>query len=233
MLESGDLMVYVDAENISKNLFKRFYAKYPDETYRVYGKPNQISNIYFTCKYVSFINCFSSKNSADTFMVADIVKSIYEDNINNYFIITHDQDLAIAIKILTAHKKNVTLVSAVNGEMHNLQVLGIDFDYLNFEQFSDILPDDALVQIMPTEDTKHIYQIYPRRVWMKLSKTKILEVPFDNKMPVTTMRKFLLPYRKLLKVGIDKSWKDVLTENFIKVVGDKLYFYTEEELYEL
>jgi hypothetical protein len=47
------------------------------------------------------------------------------------------------------------------------------------------------------------------------------------------MRKFLLPYRKLLKVGNDKSWKDVLTENYIKVVGDELYFYTEEELYEL
>jgi len=226
-------MVYVDAENISKNLFKRFYNKYPDENYRVYGKVNNVSDIYFKCRYVSFVNCFSSKNSADTFMVADIVKSIYEDSLTNYFILTHDKDLAIAIKMLTDHEKHVTLVSSINGEMHNLQALKVNFDYLNFEQFSELLPDEALVKIMPTVDTKHIYPMCTDTVWIKLGKVKIIEAPFKKGIPITTMKRFLLPYRKLLGVGGEKSWKDIFAENYIKVVGDTLDYYTEDELYAL
>jgi hypothetical protein len=42
-----------------------------------------------------------------------------------------------------------------------------------------------------------------------------------------------MPYREAFGVGTLKSWKDIFTESYLKVVDGQVYFYTEEELYAL
>lgn len=226
-------MVFIDAENISKELFYNFYQKHPEEHYRVYGKLGHFSDIYLRCKYIDFIHCCSTKNSADTFMTADIVKSIYENDIYTYYIMTHDKDLAIAIKMLTEKQKHVILVSCVDGEMKNLQEVGVDFTYLDYEQYTQGVRHFRLISIPPTPETKIKYDNCPNKVWIKLSKHKILEVPFRHGIPIDTLRRFLAPYHDALGVGSVRSWADVLTDSYIKIDDGKAWFYTEEELYVL
>jgi hypothetical protein len=226
-------MVFIDAENVSKSLFNGFYQKHPEEHYKVYGKLGHFSDTYLKCKYVDFIHCCSTKNSADTFMVADIVKSIYENHIYDYYIMTHDKDLAIAIKMLTDKKKHVILVSCIDGEMKNLQEVGVDFEYLDYEQYAKGMKYFQFLRIPITAETKHICFNYPNTAWIKLGKDKILEMPFKSGMPITTVKKFLAPYREAFGVGSIRSWADVLTNSYIKVIDDKAYYYSEEELYAL
>ena len=226
-------MVYVDAENISKSLFNSFYHKHPEEHYRVYGKLGQFSDIYLKCKYVNFIHCCSTKNSADTFIVADIVKSIYENHYFDYYLISHDKDLAIAIKMLTDKQKHVVLVSCTNGEMKNLQDVGVDFRFLEYEQYAKGIEYFRFLSVSPTPETKHLFADCPNKAWVKLGKEKIIEIPFKNGIHITTLKKFLMPYREAFGVGTLKSWKDIFTESYLKVVDGQVYFYTEEELYAL
>lgn len=228
-------MVFVDSENISKQLFNDFYTSHQEETYKVYGHTGSFSDCYFKCGHVGFINCCYGKNSADTFMVADIVKSIYTEDIGHYYIISHDRDLAIAIKMLTDNKKYVTLVTNIDSEMSNLQDLDVDFSYLDYEQHGKgaNYNNNNLIKIGLTHNTEIQYKECTDRVWVRLNKNRIIECPFKHGVPVTTMKKFLAPYRKKLGIGSIKSWTDVLEENFIKVCDNKAYFYTEEELYAL
>lgn len=225
-------MVFVDAENISKTLFKQFYAKHKDETYKVYAKKSVISGIYLRLKNVEFIDCVKGKNSADTYMTADIVKSLYEDNIFNYYIITQDKDLAIAIKTITDHLKQVTLVTSLGRRLSNLKAVGANLNYVDVEEIDTGDSNTFITRITKTKSTSNIYDSYKKRVWVRKKDGNILEVPFENGMHLGTFKRFLDPHKKSCGIGPSTSWKNFIENQYLKLVDSQIYFLTEDELYE-
>jgi hypothetical protein len=225
-------VVFVDAENISKTLFKQFYAKHKDETYKVYAKKSVISGIYLRLKNVEFIDCVHGKNSADTYMTADIVKSLYEDNIFNYYIITQDRDLAIAIKTITDHLKQVTLVTSLGRRLSNLKAVGANLNYVDVEEIDTGDSNTFITRITKTKSTSNIYDSYKKRVWVKKKDGNILEVPFENGMHLGTFKRFLDPHKKSCGIGPSTSWKNFIENQYLKLVDSQIYFLTEDELYE-
>jgi hypothetical protein len=225
-------MVFVDAENISKTLFKQFYAKHKDEIYKVYAKRSVISGIYLRLKNVEFIDCVHGKNSADTYMTADIVKSLYEDNIFNYYIMTQDRDLAIAVKTITDHLKNVTIVTPLGRRLSNLKAVGADLNYVDVEEIDTGDSNTYITRITKTKSTSNIYDSHKKRVWVRKKDGNILEVPFENGMHLGTFKKFLEPHRKSCGIGPSTSWKNFIENQYLKLVDSQIYFLTEDELYE-
>ena len=158
-------MVFVDAENVSKALVKKFRKKHPEEIYKVYAKKSVISDYYLELPNVEFINCFHGKNSADTYMTADIVKSLYEDNIFKYYIVTQDKDLTIAIKMITDHQKECTLVTSLGRTLSNLKSVGVDLTYVEVEEYDTSNNNTFLHKIVKTKDTSNIYDNFKRSVF--------------------------------------------------------------------
>lgn len=225
-------MVYVDAENISKTLFKQFYLKHKEEKYKVYAKKSVISGIYLRLSNVEFIDCYHGKNSADTYMTADIVKSLYEDNIFQYYVITQDKDLAIALKAITDHMRKVTLVTSLGQKLSNLKSVGVDLKYVDIEEIDTKDNNSFITRITRTNDTANIYDAYKKRVWVKRVNGNILEVPFENGMHIGTFKRFLSPHKKSLGIGPTTSWIDFIEKQYLKVVGTQIYFLSEDELWD-
>lgn len=226
-------MVFVDAENISKKLFNGFYNDHPDEQYIVFGKTKYLSSCYLRCKNLQIINCFFNKNSADTFMTAYIVDSIYSKNIYNYYILTHDSDLCIAIKMLTDHDKNITIVSERTSLKQNLKALGANIELISFESYGHRSVTTNFVRVSRTVNNSYCYDECPNRAWFKREDGIIIESPFRNGMPLTTLKKFLWPYAKTLGIGPSKSWKKLIESCYLKIYDGKVYWLSEEELYVL
>lgn len=225
-------MVFVDAENISKTLFKQFYVQHKEEHYKVYAKKSVISGIYLRLKNVEFIDCCKGKNSADTFMTADIVKSLYEDNIFHYYIITQDRDLAIAIKMITDQWRQVTLVTSLGRTLSNLKSVGVDLKYVDVQEIDTGDSNAYITRIIKNKSNQTIYDLYKKRVWVKRINGTILEVPFEDGMPLSTFKKFLEPHRKTISVSQHQSWADYIRKQYLKVEDNKVYFMSEDELWE-
>lgn len=225
-------MVFVDAENISKKLFRSFHENHPNEHYMVFGKKNSIGNFYLNCNSVEFINCFSTKNSADTFMTAYLVDSIYNKFVSKYYLLTHDNDLSIAIKMLTDNDREVVIACEKGKKIKNLREIGANISLISFEEYDVCGCPKAnyFVRISRTPHNCHIYDACPNRAWFKCENGVIIEVPFRNDMPLTSLRKLLMPYRKLFGVGSEKSWKDLTVNCYLGVHNDKVYWLSEEEL---
>lgn len=223
-------MVFVDAENISKTLFKQFYINHKEETYKVYAKKSVLSGIYLRLKNVEFIDCCIGKNSADTFMTAGIVKSLYEDNCFQYYVITQDKDLAIAVKMITDHQKKVTLVTSLGKKLSNLKSVGVDLSYLSVEEYDTKENNVFLTKISRTKNNGNLYDLCPRRVWVKRLNGGILEVPFYDGMPLGWFKKFLEPHKKSIGVCANVSWYDYLKRQYLKLEDNKVFFMTEDEL---
>lgn len=225
-------MVFVDAENISKTLFKQFYVKHKEEHYKVYAKESVISGIYLRLSNVEFIKCCYGKNSADTFMTADIVKSLYEDNIFHYYVITQDKDLAIAVKAITDQMKRVTLVTAIGQKLSNLKSVGVDLSYVDVEEIDTKENCCYLTRIVKTKDTETIYDAYKKRVWVKRTNGNILEVPFENGIHIGTFKRFLAPHKKSLGIGPGTSWIEFIKKQYLSVRDGHIYFMKEEDLWD-
>jgi hypothetical protein len=229
-MKGDENMVFVDAENVSKKLVKKFYEKHQTEQYRVYGKKANMSNIYSKIKNVKFIYCLTEKNSADMFMTTDIVKSLYEEDINIYYLLTQDNDFSIAIKTITEKKKEVVIVSSLGRQLQNLKKIGTDLDYVEFQQIDEDASNVITVTI--TNQNKTIYNMCKDRVWIKTVKNNIIEMPFSNGMPLVRAIRFLSDYRKELGVGSSLSWENLIEQNYLHVKNNKIYYLDEEQLSE-
>lgn len=225
-------MVFVDAENVSKKLFKRFYDKHPNEFYKVFGKTSSISSIYLSCKNVQFINCFTSKNSADTFMTAYIVDSIYNSNINIYYVISSDSDLCIAIKMLTDHNKNVIIVREQGNSMQHLNEIGANLSLISFEEYSTGMYTNGFKFIRVSRNKSNCFRFdaCTNYAWFKGTTNTIVESPFRNGMPLNSLKALLTPYAKSLGIGSSYSWKNLVRDSFLQLCGNNVYWLTEEEL---
>ena len=225
-------MVFVDAENISKKLFKKFHKQHPDEHYMIFGKKSSIGNFYLECNSVEFINCFYSKNSADTFMTAYIVYSLFNKFISKYYILTHDSDLSIAVKMLTDNDKEVVIACEKGKKIKNLKEIGANLSLISFEEYdvTSTAIANYFIRVSRTHENSYIYDSCPNRAWFKCINGAIVESPFKDGMPLTSLKKLLLPYRKLFGVGSEWSWKDLVLNCYLDVRNDKVFWLSEEVL---
>lgn len=227
-------MTFIDAENISKNLFLAFYKNHPDEKYLVYGKKEIISAVYLKAKNVEFINCCVGKNSADTFMVADIVKSLYEDNVSHYYLLSQDRDLAVAVREISKHSKLITIVTGLGNRLSNLKQIGADLSYVDVQELdcgSILNLGIGFKKVKKNSSNTCIFNQCTDNIWLKTRDRKILEVPFKNGLPLTSFKKLVSAHQKTLAVGSAQSWGEFLDNNFLNLRDKKVYYKSEEELW--
>lgn len=224
-----DAHVFVDAENINPKVFDMGYTDlnkdYNIVKIDIFGKENHIPIKYkqYQDNKFNFVNCHYGKNSADTFMTAYIVKSVYEEPSTDIFIImSQDRDFIPAVKIITENNKKVILVSEKNKQMDILESIGMGLQYVKVMEYdiqSWIKADIKPTSVLTKYDTS-------KTVFLVGENNKITEVFFNNGM---TMNDFMASmYRNTIK-RIRKGYsnkvkiKDILYKNYINVIDDRLY----------
>lgn len=236
--------VFVDAENVS-----------PDVTFRVvefFGREHAITKVDIIAKEdtLSFKyrnldpkifrvqNCFYGKNSADTWMCIEIVRAIIDEpELELLIIISSDKDFLPAIKFAADFDKKIFIVS--NGVTHknltaHMQTLGIHPTAVELKDFRCGF-DEPSQKLSPFlsqfyYDTQKFFLAHRdevRMILIRRTSGKICEVPFVEGMSVDIFRREL---RELRIFGPKRSIYNFCAQNFLKVVDEKVYFLSEEEI---
>ena len=237
--------VFVDAENIP-----------PSVTFKVvehFGKEHTITRVDIVAKEDTLPykyrnldekiyrvqNCFYGKNSADTWLCFEMVRAIIDEpDLELIIIVSSDKDFLPAIKFAVDFDKKIFIVS--NGAGHKslteqLQKLKVnpsayelkDFR-LNFGEVSEKL--EKFLPQLGFNSKKYLLDRESKVKFILVKRDKLIfEVPFVPGMTTYTFRRIL---NELNILGKKVPIKDFITENFLKLSRNKIFFYSEAELSE-
>ena len=235
--------VFVDAENIP-----------PSVTFKVveyFGKEHTITKVDIIAKEDTLPykyrnldekiyrvqNCFYGKNSADTWLCFEMVRAIIDEpDLELIIIISSDKDFLPAIKFATDFDKKVFIVS--NGAGHRtlieqMKILDISPASVELKDFRLKFGDipQKLEKFLPKLSfymKKFFFDREDRIKFILVKKNeKIFEVPFVPGMGATTFSQVLRDLNILRK---GDSVRDFISENFLKLSRDRIYFRTEAEI---
>ena len=236
--------VFVDAENVS-----------PDVTFRVvefFGREHAITKVDIVAKEDTLPfkyrgldpkifrvqNCFYGKNSADTWICIEIVRAIIDEPaLELVIIISSDKDFLPAIKFAADFDKKIFIVS--NGITHknlsaHMKTLGIKPDAVElkdfrcgFDELSQKLSPFLPLMNFDTQKFFFDHGDEVRMILVRRSSGKICEIPFVEGMSVDIFRNEL---RELRILGTKRTVYGFCTQNFLKVVDEQVYFFSEEEI---
>lgn len=225
------LHIFVDAENVSAKSFFEGLDKlkllHSIARVDVFAKeiPHYLEN--FPC---NFIKCFYGKNSADTFLAANIVKAVYEEPLMDGFaIFSGDTDFAPVIKVITDAKKPVIVIDAYQSLDDKLKELDVDMKY--FERIGTRVgvarpPKGKYKQIRKVKVpiSKKARKLFPQKyqtVFLMTPKV-IYEVPFFNGISIQAFTNDL-PITTLRNQYCGAKLKTILEKNYLKIVNTKVY----------
>ena len=236
--------VFVDAENVS-----------PDVTFRVvefFGAAHTITKVDIVAKEDTLSykyrgldpnlfrvqNCFYGKNSADTWLCIEIVRAIVDEpDLELIIIISSDKDFLPAIKFAADFGKKIFIVS--NGVVHknfsaHMKTLGINPDAVELKDFRcgfDELSQKLapFLSQMNYETQRFFYRHGDevRLIFVRRVNGKLCEVPFVEGMSVDVFRREL---REMHILGMKRTFYGFCTQNFLKVVDERVHLLTEEEI---
>ena len=235
--------VFIDAENIP-----------PSVTFKVveiFGKEHTITKVDIIAKEDTLPykyrnldekiyrvqNCFYGKNSADTWLCFEMVRAIIDEpDLELIIIVSSDKDFLPAIKFAVDFEKKILIVS--NGAGHRklieqMKILDINpaaVELKDFRlKFGNLL--QKLVKFLPQLgfETKKFLLDRENRIKFIFVKSgeSIFEVPFVEGMGASTFGRIL---RELNILERGFPVRDFITENFLKLSRDRVYFQTEAEL---
>lgn len=229
--------IFVDAENISPLLFSESYAdlktKYIISSIDVFSKEETLPHKYNKYKF-NFVKCFYGKNSADTFMTSYIVKSVYEEALTDIFIIiTQDNDLSPAIKMVTDNKKQAILITNKGRELKNLEEIGVNKKYFTHLEYDVVSKNKYILAQLPKNGLENFSEYdLTKTIFIKYN-GHITEIFFNDGM---NYKKFLNSIRpdtmKQIRKGYSKSTKllKILYKNYLVVKNDRIYVDTDRIL---
>lgn len=230
------LHIFVDAENISTKSFfdgmKQLRLLHSIAKVDVFAKemPQYLDN--FPC---NFIKCFYGKNSADTFLAANIVKALYEEPLTDGFaIFSGDTDFAPVIKVITDAKKPVIVIDAYQSLDDKLKELDVDMRY--FQRIGTRVgvnrpPKGKYKQIRKvkipiSKKMKKLFPQKPQTVFLMTHKI-IYEIPFFNGISIQAFTNDL-PITTLLNHYCTTKLKTVLEKNYLKIEDNRVYIDLEK-----
>lgn len=222
--------IFVDAENINPILFETSYAdlktKYIISRIDIFSKKDTLPKIYNKYNF-NFVECFYGKNSADTFMVAYITKAVYEEALTDIFIImTQDNDLSIAIKVITDNNKQAILITQVGKGLNYLTEIGIDKRYYTHLEYNISNNTYYKASIAKNSISKLSNYDKNRTIFIKDRKDNITEVFFNNYMPYNI---FLNSISSSVMGRIRKNYSNstkllkILYDNYLIVKDNRIY----------
>ena len=225
------LHIFVDAENVSAKSFfdgiNQLRLLHKIAKVDVFAKemPHYLDN--FPC---NFIKCFYGKNSADTFLAANIVKAVYEEPLMDGFaIFSGDTDFAPVIKVITDAKKPVIIIDAYQSLDDKLKELDVDMKYFErigtrfgvAKQKQGKHKQIRKVKIPLSRSARKHFPPKHQTVFLMTHKV-IYEVPFFNGMPISLFT-IELPITTLRNQYCGAKLKTVLEKNYLKIVDTKVY----------
>ena len=222
--------MFVDAENISNDLFFFAYNTVCKEHrivvhVDVYGK---IKPLWFKENEFRFIKSYCGKNSADTFMTADIVRCLYEEVFTDVIVVlTNDKDFIPSIMSALRMKKKVWLFSVKDSIAPHLESFRVDTRRFKFfEMPHDKKEKDLGFIHFDIPKTKlHLIKDVSRfrTCYIKTKSGTILEVPFYEGIDMNLFT-CLIPLKKI-KSGYSKSKKlrEILLDSYIYVKDNRVY----------
>ena len=236
--------VFVDAENVS-----------PDVTFRVvefFGTEHTITKVDIVAKEDALSykyrnldpnlfrvqNCYYGKNSADTWLCVEIVRAIVDEPaLELVIIVSSDKDFLPAIKFAADFGKKIFIVS--NGIVHknltaHMKTLGIDRDAVELKDFRCGF-DELSQRLAPflsqmNYETQRFFYRHGdevRLIFVRRVNGKLCEVPFVEGMSVDIFRREL---REMHVIAPKRSIYAFCTQNFLKVVDERVHFLSEEEI---
>lgn len=237
--------VFVDAENIP-----------PSVTFKViehFGKEHKITKVDIVAKENALPykyrgldteiyrvqNCFYGKNSADTWLCIEMVRAIIDEpDLELIIIISSDKDFLPAIKFAVDFEKKILIIS--NGAGHRtlieqLKILNVNPAMVELKDFRLSFGDRSqkLSNFLPRLgfETKRFLLDREARIKFIFVKNddKIFEVPFVEGMGTMIFGHVL---RELNILSRGTQLKDFITENFLKLIRDRVYLKTEKEIWE-
>ena len=228
--------VFIDAENISNELFffaynticnqKRIVVKVD-----VYGK---IKPLWFKDDF-NFIKSYCGKNSADTFMTADIVKCVYEEVFTDIIVIlTNDKDFIPAIVASLQKNKEVWLFSVKDSISSHLTSFRINLNKFKFYPLPKKVDggNKGFIHFDIPKNKTHLIKNKNEFVtcYIMAKNGTIYEVPFKNGMDMNLFT-CLIPLKKI-KSGYSKSKKlrEILLDSYIYVKNEKVFIDMESIL---
>lgn len=253
--------IFIDAENVKPEIafkaIEKFGGEYEIGTVDIIGKENTLSQKYLDAgKTYRIQNCYYGKNSADTWLCTEIAKTIFEQPaVEVIVLVSSDRDFLPAIKLATDQNRKVIVVS--NGLGHkNLKAmlydLRIDPDMIELVDFRTGLtipkkgPDELMENSQPSSplekllkicanlppNTKNFYLKRASQVKFIFVKngSRLAEIPFLNGINLQTFTNTLLDFKI---IGRNDSAASVIAESFLKLVGNAVYLYSEDELNQL
>ena len=235
--------VFIDAENIP-----------PAVTFKVvehFGKEHTITKVDIIAKEDTLPykyrnldekiyrvqNCFFGKNSADTWLCIEMVRAIIDEpDLELIIIVSSDKDFLPAIKFAVDFEKKILIVS--NGAGHKklieqMKILDINPASVELKDFRlkfGNIPQ-KLGQFLPNlgfETKKFLFDRYERIKFILVKKDSLIfEVPFVEGMTTYIFRRILC---ELNILGKKNPIRDFVTENFLKLSRNRIYFHSEAEL---
>lgn len=226
--------IFVDAENINPILFETSYkdlkTKYVITKVDVFSKKETLPTWYSKYDF-NFVNCFHSKNSADTFMTAYIIKAVYEEALTDIFVvISQDNDLSPAIKVVTDNNKQAISITEIDKKLKNLKEIGINKEYFTqltykippkTNYFKAHIPKSALKNYTGYDMSQTIFIKYNSNITEIFFNNGMEYNKFLNSMHSTVMNR--------IRKGYSNSTKllDILYENYLIVKNGRIYVDTE------
>ena len=236
--------VFVDAENIP-----------PSVTFKVvehFGKEHTITRVDIVAKEDTLPykyrnldekiyrvqNCFYGKNSADMWLCFEMVRAIIDEPyLELIIIVSSDKDFLPAIKFAADFEKKIFIVS--NGVGHKtfteqLKILGVSPEAVELKDFrlKFGLPE-KLEKILPQLSFRTKKYLFDHENQIKFILVKagknFLDVPFVAGMDIPTFSRIL---RELNIFSFTSSVRDFISENFLRISRNRIYFQSEAELSE-
>lgn len=253
--------IFIDAENVKPEIafkaIEKFRYDYDVGTVDIIGKQEILSQKYLDAgKTYRIQNCDYGKNSADTWLCTEIAKTIFEQPaVEVIILVSSDRDFLPAIKLATDQNRKVIVVS--NGVGHkNLKAMLYDLrispDLIELVDFRSglTIPKKGLNEVMENAqpsgqfeklfklcanlppNTKNFYLKRASQVKFIFVKNgdRLAEIPFINGINLSTFTNTLFDFKI---IGKNDSAAAVIAESFLKLVGNSVCLYTEDELSQL
>lgn len=237
--------VFVDAENIPPSVtFKvveRFGKEHIITRVDIVAKEDTLPYKYRNLdeKIYRVQNCFYGKNSADTWLCLEMVRAIIDEpDLELIIIVSSDKDFLPAIKFAVDFEKKIFIVS--NGAGHKtlaeqLSKLKVNPEAVELKDFRLNFGDvpQKLEKFLPMFSfvtKKYLFDREERIKFILVKRDKLIfEVPFVSGISVTMFSRIL---RELDILTRGNSVRDFVSENFLKLSRDRIYFRSETEISE-